>query len=127
MSANRVLQLHSLIYGVFAVLLALIPAWLWPQYGLMIDDKYSVFLSQHNSIFLAGIAIIGWQFSRFEPGSSAVLTLLRSLIWTNLIGAAVTLYACLTGLFSGFGWSDPLFFIGVVLWLSWALKRAERG
>ena len=28
----------------------------------------------------------------------------------NILGVIITLYACFTGIFTGFGWSDPIFF-----------------
>lgn len=52
------LLIHSSIYAIFAIGLFFFPNLLWPNYGVQLNDQYSVFLSQHNSIFLGGIAIL---------------------------------------------------------------------
>lgn len=101
---------HGVIYMFFALALFFAPTILWPNYGLQLNDRYAVFLSQHNSIFLGGIGIISFLFRDAENGSASARKILIGLIWTNLLGVVVTLYASLTGLFTGFGWSDPLFF-----------------
>ncbi|UWQ23404.1 hypothetical protein K3553_10350 [Leisingera aquaemixtae] len=110
MTSKTFLTAHGAVYIFFALALFLAPQLLWPQYGLQVNDRYAVFLSQHNSIFLGGIGVISFLFRTAEPGSDAARTILTGLMWTNVLGAAVTLYACIAGLFTGFGWSDPAFF-----------------
>ena len=84
---------------------------MWPIYGVEINDQYAHFLSQHNSIFLGGIAMLGWLLrDEVEKDRLIARKVLLGLFWTNALGVAITLYACLTGVFSGFGWSDPAFF-----------------
>lgn len=110
MTNRTFLTVHGAIYIFFALALFFTPAILWPYYGLQLNDKYAVFLSQHNSIFLGGIGIISFPFRDAGLGSDTARTILKGLIWTNALGVLITLYACLTGVFSGFGWSDPIFF-----------------
>ncbi|OLQ79358.1 hypothetical protein BEI67_18035 [Photobacterium damselae subsp. piscicida] len=43
--------------------------------------------------------------------SIGVTTLLKALLITNVLGVIITLYACIKGIFVGFGWSDPAFFL----------------
>ncbi len=101
---------HGIIYAFFAIALFFLPGTLWPNYGLQINDEYARFLSQHNSIFLGGIAILSFLFRDAASNSDTAMKILTGLMWTNVLGAVITLYACLTGAFSGFGWSDPFFF-----------------
>ena len=82
------------------------------MYGVEINDKYAYFLSQHTSIFLGGIAAISWLLRDIEPGVSAK-KLVQGLVVTNMLGAIITLYAAFTGIFVGFGWSDPAFFLSL--------------
>lgn len=103
------LTLHATIYLVFALALFFIPSQLWPMYGVEINDKYAYFLSQHTSIFLGGIAVISFMLRDIEAGMIAN-KLLRALLITNLLGVVITVYAGVTGIFVGFGWSDPAFF-----------------
>lgn len=110
MSNKTFLTAHGVIYMFFALALFFIPAILWPNYGLQLNDQYAVFLSQHNAIFLGGIGIISFLFRNAEHGSETARTVLTGLMWTNVLGVVITLYACLTGIFTGFGWSDPIFF-----------------
>lgn len=110
MTNKTFLTAHGVIYMFFALALFFAPALLWPNYGLQLNDRYAVFLSQHNSIFLGGIGVTSFLFRRVAQGSEAARTFLTGLIWTNALGVVITLYACLTGIFSGFGWSDPIFF-----------------
>ena len=108
---NRIfLTAHGVIYMFFALALFFAPAILWPNYGLQLNDQYAVFLSQHNSIFLGGIGIISFLFRDADQGSASARKILMGLVWTNALGVLITLYACLTGIFTGFGWSDPVFF-----------------
>lgn len=110
MTNKTFLTTHGVIYVFFALALFFAPTILWPNYGLQLSDKYAVFLSQHNSIFLGGIGITSYLFRNAEQGSEAARTILAGLIWTNALGVIITLYAGLTGIFTGFGWSDPIFF-----------------
>lgn len=107
---NKVfLSVHGIIYFIFAFALFLIPDAIWPMYGVQINDQYAYFLSQHTSIFLGGIALISWLLREIEAGLVAK-KLFLALLLTNLLGAVITIYAGITGVFVGFGWTDPAFF-----------------
>ncbi|MCH4292899.1 hypothetical protein MJ923_01105 [Shewanella sp. 3B26] len=122
MNNKTFLSVHAIIYAVFAVALFVVPAQLWPIYGVQINDEYAYFLSQHTSIFLGGIAIISW-LMRDTPQGKPLSQLIKGLLFTNLIGVAITTFAGVTGIFTGMGWSDPIFF-SVMSVLSWMqLKR----
>lgn len=110
MTNKTFLAAHGVIYMFFALALFFAPGFLWPNYGLQLNDQYAVFLSQHNSIFLGGIGIISFLFRNAEEGSDSAKKALTGLMWTNVLGCIITLYACLSGIFTGFGWSDPIFF-----------------
>lgn len=105
------LLIHSSIYFVFALVLFFLPDQIWPIYGIEINDQHARFLSQHNSIFLGGIAFIGFFFRSTNIDTYAQVQLLKGLASTNLLGFIITLYACLNGYFWGLGWSDPIFFM----------------
>lgn len=109
-SNNLFLKAHSFVYAIFAIALFFLPHMLWPNYGVELNDRYSVFLSQHNSIFLGGIAILGFLFRDVQYKSATAVKLFQGLMWTNILGVLVTLYAAIIGVFVGFGWSDPIFF-----------------
>ncbi|KZN64978.1 hypothetical protein [Pseudoalteromonas luteoviolacea] len=109
MSNKTFLTIHGGIYLVFALALFFLPTLVWPMYGVEINDKYSYFLSQHTSIFLGGLGATSLLFRRVQA-AEAVQQLLKSLIITNLLGVIITSYAGVTGVFVGFGWSDPAFF-----------------
>lgn len=107
---NRLfLTLHGSIYTVFAFALIFLPTLMWPMYGVEINDKYAYFLSQHTSIFLGGVAAVSL-FLRTIEHKETMQQLLKALLVTNLLGVVITGYAGLTGIFVGFGWSDPAFF-----------------
>ncbi|HHX8330660.1 TPA: hypothetical protein ACVOYW_004451 [Vibrio alginolyticus] len=112
MKNKTFLSLHGIIYAGFALALFFLPTVMWPMYGVEINDKYAYFLSQHTSIFLGGIAAITWLLREIEAGISAK-KLILGLIFTNMLGAIITLYAAFTGIFVGFGWSDPAFFFSL--------------
>lgn len=126
MSTKVFLTIHSIIYAFFAVALFFLPALLWPMYGVQLNDQYALFLSQHNSIFLGGIAIIGFLFRDIEAESPVANKLLSGLMWTNLLGFVITLYACLNDIFVGFGWSDPAFFALLSLVCFCQLKQSVK-
>ncbi len=112
---NKVfLSLHGVIYGLFAIVLFFLPLQVWPLYGVQIQDQYAYFLSQHTSIFLGGIALVAWQLRELAQGEVAK-KLILSLLLTNLLGVAITTYAGVKGIFTGFGWSDPIFFAVMAL------------
>ncbi len=107
---NRLfLTLHGSIYTVFAFALFFLPTLMWPMYGVEINDKYAYFLSQHTSIFLGGVAAVSL-FLRTIEHKETMQQLLKALLVTNLLGVVITGYAGFTGIFVGFGWSDPAFF-----------------
>ena len=110
MSNKTLLTIHSVIYAIFAIALFFLAEFMWPLYGVEINDKYALFLSQHNSIFLGGIAVIGFLFLGSTDNNEMIQKLLTGLMWTNIFGLIITLYMSVTGIFSGFGWSDPAFF-----------------
>lgn len=111
MMTNRAfLTVHGVIYTVFAFALFFVPTMMWPMYGVQINDQYALFLSQHTSIFLGGIAAVSLMLRDVEPSNTAK-QLFKALLVTNLLGVVITTYAGITGVFVGFGWSDPAFFL----------------
>ena len=110
MTNKTFLTVHGIVYAFFALALFFIPTILWPVYGVQLNDKYALFLSQHNSIFLGGIGIISFLFRDAEHNSDIARKILTGLMWTNILGVIITLYAAFTGIFTGLGWSDPMFF-----------------
>lgn len=109
MNNKMFLTVHGAIYTVFAIVLFVVPSIMWPMYGLEINDQYAYFLSQHTSIFLGGIGAISLLLRDIEVGKLA-RNLFLALTILNLLGVAITLYAGIIGIFTGFGWSDPAFF-----------------
>lgn len=109
MNNRMFLTVHGAIYTVFAIALFVVPSIMWPMYGLEINDQYAYFLSQHTSIFLGGIGAISLLLRDIEVGKLA-RNLFLALTILNLLGVAITLYAGIIGIFTGFGWSDPAFF-----------------
>lgn len=120
------LTIHSSIYLIFAVVLFFIPNQLWPLYGMQINDEYAMFLSQHNSIFLGGIGFIGLFFRNMQSNIEVYTQLLKGLLVTNLLGFIITFYACLKGYFSGFGWSDPIFFFVLLILCIIEMKKTNK-
>lgn len=111
MMTNRTfLTIHGVIYTLFAFALFFVPTMMWPMYGVQINDQYTLFLSQHTSIFLGGIAAVSLMLRDVESGNTAK-QLFKALLVTNLLGVVITTYAGITGVFVGFGWSDPAFFL----------------
>jgi uncharacterized membrane protein len=110
MTNKTLLIIHTIVYATFAFALFVLADVLWPLYGLEVNDQYARFLSQHNSIFLGGIAILAFVFRNVGENNPTARKLFTGLMWTNLLGVIVTLYACIKGVFGGFGWSDPAFF-----------------
>ncbi|HIF9075609.1 TPA: hypothetical protein ACX6R1_001031 [Photobacterium damselae] len=110
MTHRTFLRIHSFIYALFALALFFIPTILWPLYGVQINDKYALFLSQHTSIFLGGIAAICLLLQNItEEGTTKQL--LKALLVTNVLGFVITTYGSLMGILVAFGWSDPAFFL----------------
>ncbi len=60
-----------MIYATFAVALFFIPTVMWPMYGVQINDQYALFLSQHTSNFLGGIAAVSMMLREIESGKTA--------------------------------------------------------
>ena len=58
MTNRTFITVHGVIYTVFAFALFFGPTMMWPMYGVQINDQYALFLSQHTSIFLGGIAAV---------------------------------------------------------------------
>ncbi|WP_455290190.1 hypothetical protein [Vibrio parahaemolyticus] len=110
MTNRTFLTVHGVIYTVFAFALFFVPTMMWPMYGVQINDQYALFLSQHTSIFLGGIAAVSLMLRDVEPSNTAK-QLFKALLVTNLLGVVITAYAGITGVFVGFGWSDPAFFL----------------
>lgn len=109
MKNRHFLTLHGGIYTAFAIALFVLPTLMWPMYGVEINDKYALFLSQHTSIFLGGVAAVSLLLRSIDH-KPTMIQLLKALLITNLLGVAITTYAGITGIFVGFGWSDPVFF-----------------
>jgi len=53
--------------------------------------------------------------------------LMLSLVLTNFVGVTITLYACIGGIFHGFGWSDPAFFASLTImsFLQWQNNKKQ--
>lgn len=66
-------------------------------------------LEYYTSIFLGGIAAISFMLRDIETVLIAK-KLFTALMMNNLLGVVITIYAGITGIFVGFGWSDPAFF-----------------
>ncbi len=108
--SNRVfLTLHGAIYTAFALALFVVPGLVWPMYGVELNDRYAVFLSEHTSIFLGGVAAVSLLLREIDHPPTQ-RQLMKALLITNGLGAVITLYAGITGIFTGLGWSDPAFF-----------------
>lgn len=122
MNNRAFLTLHGSIYFVFALVLFFLPTQVWPMYGVEINDKYAYFLSQHTSIFLGGLGVVSLLFRNINDGE-AVKQILKALTITNLLGIIITSYAGITGIFVGFGWSDPAFFTVLTVLSYWQLKK----
>ena len=118
------LTVHGSIYVVFALALFFIPTLIWPMYGLEINDQYAYFLSQHTSIFLGGIAAVSLMLREIETGLIAK-KLFTALMIGNLLGVVITVYAGITGIFVGFGWSDPAFFTLLSILSYLQMKKQE--
>lgn len=120
MTNRTFLTVHGVIYTLFAFALFFVPTMMWPMYGVQINDQYALFLSQHTSIFLGGIAAVSLMLRDVESGNTAK-QLFKALLVTNLLGVVITTYAGITGVFVGFGWSDPTFFLllTVLTFLQW--------
>ncbi|WP_434529303.1 hypothetical protein [Vibrio sp. K4] len=120
MTNRTFLTVHGVIYTLFAFALFFVPAMMWPMYGVQINDQYALFLSQHTSIFLGGIAAVSLMLRDVESGNTAK-QLFKALLVTNLLGVVITTYAGITGVFVGFGWSDPAFFLllSALTFLQW--------
>lgn len=120
MTNRTFLTVHGVIYTLFAFALFFVPTMMWPMYGVQINDQYALFLSQHTSIFLGGIAAVSLMLRDVESGNTAK-QLFKALLVTNLLGVVITTYAGITGVFVGFGWSDPAFFLllSVLTFIQW--------
>ena len=120
MTNRTFLTVHGVIYMLFAFALFFVPTMMWPMYGVQINDQYALFLSQHTSIFLGGIAAVSLMLRDVEPSTTAK-QLFKALLTTNLLGVVITTYAGITGVFVGFGWSDPAFFLllSVLTFIQW--------
>lgn len=120
MTNRTFLTVHGVIYTVFAFALFFVPTMMWPMYGVQINDQYALFLSQHTSIFLGGIAAVSLMLRDVESGNTAK-QLFKALLVANLLGVVITTYAGITGVFVGFGWSDPAFFLllSLLTFLQW--------
>ncbi|WP_163920195.1 hypothetical protein [Photobacterium sp. Alg240-V54] len=122
MTNKTFLTFHGCIYLMFSLALFFIPTIIWPMYGVEINDKYAYFLSQHTTIFLGGIAAISLLLKDIEAGITAK-KLFTALLILNILGALITIYAGVTGIFVGFGWSDPAFFIILSIFTYLQLKK----
>ncbi|MUJ19737.1 hypothetical protein [Aliivibrio fischeri] len=110
MKNKTFLTIHGVIYACFAFALFFIPRLMWPLYGVELNDQYAVFLSQHTSIFLGAIAAVSFLMRDIDSNPVAKKLFLALMIG-NVLGAVITTYAGVIGIFVGFGWSDPTFFI----------------
>lgn len=107
---KKFITVHSFIYLAFAIALFFVPDQMWPLYGVEINDQYARFLSQHTSIFLGGVAAFGFMLRGVEESRDLYVRIAKSFAVTNFLGVVITLYAAVNGIFTGLGWSDPVFF-----------------
>jgi len=91
-----------------------------------INDQYAYFLSQHTSIFLGGVAAVSLMMRGIESGQ-AMTQIIKALLVTNVLGVVITTYAGVTGIFVGFGWSDPAFFLLLSVITFLQLKKQTNG
>ncbi|WP_367989432.1 hypothetical protein AB2S62_19530 [Vibrio sp. NTOU-M3] len=122
MTNRTFLTVHGVIYTLFAIALFFVPTTLWPMYGVQINDQYALFLSQHTSIFLGGIAAVCLMLRDVGPDKIAK-QLFKALLITNILGMVITTYAGIIGVFVGFGWSDPTFFLILSIFTFLQLKK----
>ena len=121
MTNRNLFVAHAVIYAIFALALFFLADTMWPFYGVTISDKYALFLSQHTSIFLGGVAALAWVHR--DADAIAARNTLKGLLITNLLGVVITLYAGFTGIFTGMGWSDPIFFACLAALVAFKLSR----
>lgn len=126
MNNKTFLTVHGAIYTVFAFALFFVPSLMWPMYGVEINDQYAYFLSQHTSIFLGGVAAVSLMMRGIESGQ-AMTQIIKALLVTNVLGVVITTYAGVTGIFVGFGWSDPAFFLLLSVITFLQLKKQAHG
>ena len=126
MNNKTFLTVHGAIYTVFAFALFFVPSLMWPMYGVEINDQYAYFLSQHTSIFLGGVAAVSLMMRGIESGQ-AMTQIIKALLVTNVLGVVITTYAGVTGIFVGFGWSDPAFFLLLSVITFLQLKKQANG
>jgi len=126
MNNKTFLTVHGAIYTVFALALFFVPSLMWPMYGVEINDQYAYFLSQHTSIFLGGVAAVSLMMRGIESGQ-AMTQIIKALLVTNVLGVVITTYAGVTGIFVGFGWSDPAFFLLLSVITFLQLKKQTNG
>ncbi|MBA5761251.1 hypothetical protein H2O73_02755 [Vibrio sp. 404] len=126
MNNKTFLTVHGAIYTVFAFALFFVPSLMWPMYGVEINDQYAYFLSQHTSIFLGGVAAVSLMMRDIESGQ-AMTQIIKALLVTNVLGVVITTYAGVTGIFVGFGWSDPAFFLLLSVITFLQLKKQAHG
>ncbi|WP_159651074.1 hypothetical protein [Vibrio atypicus] len=122
MNNKTFLTLHGVIYTIFALALFFVPTLMWPMYGVEINDQYALFLSQHTSIFLGGVAAVTLLLRNIDH-QATMKQLMKALVITNLLGVIITGYAGVTGIFVGFGWSDPAFFLLLTVLSGLQLKK----
>jgi len=122
MNNKTFLTLHGVIYTIFAFALFFVPTLMWPMYGVEINDQYALFLSQHTSIFLGGVAAVTLLLRNIDHHAT-MKQLMKALVITNLLGVIITSYAGVTGIFVGFGWSDPAFFLLLTVLSGLQLKK----
>lgn len=125
MNNKTFFTVHGTIYTVFALALFFIPSMMWPMYGVEINDQYAYFLSQHTSIFLGGVAAVSLLLRKIEHAET-IRQLLKALLVTNLFGVVITGYAAVSGIFVGFGWSDPAFFTLLSVLSYWQLNQQSQ-
>lgn len=116
MTTRTFLIIHSIIYTLFAVGLFATPALMLRMFGVEHDDPFIIFLVQDNSVFLAGIAVLGFLFRDVKECSSEARKIILVFLIMAILGFALTFYTLLNGGLSGpLGWTDACSFAVLII------------
>lgn len=127
MTTRTFFIIHSVIYSLFAIGLFATPALMLRMFGVAYNDPFILFLVQDNSVFLAGIAVLGFLFRDVEECSDEARRIITVFLIMAVLGFALTLHAVLTGILAGpMGWSDACSFAVLALLASWQLVQNKK-
>ena len=112
MKISSFLTLKAIISLAFGIGFAVIPAVLWPIYGVTLDPA-GIIMTRFFGACLLGIGLICW-FTR-NADFNTLKGIILSLCIADTIGFIVALSAQLSGIMNTLGW------INVAIWLLLAL------